>query len=428
MTLFVIGIVVLLFLGMPVAVALGLPSIIYVVTNDIATPVITQRLFAGIDQTSLLCIPFFILAGDLMARGGIAKHLINLAKFIVGRRAGGLAIVTIISCAVFAALSGSTVGCCAALGIILIPAMVEEGYDRGFATGVVCSGSVLGPIIPPSIAMIVYASMTLTSVSSIYKAGVPAGILLAIALGVCAYIRSKRRGYGVSKNVADTPADKQRSFRQFLHLLVKALWALGTPIIILGGIFAGIATPTEAAVLAVVYSLLVSLFVYGDLKIRELPKLLLNSAKMSAKIMFIMSAAALFAWLLTYMQIPQMFVTAFLALTEQKWVVLLIMNVLMLFMGMMMDSGSIYLICLPLFMPVVKTYGVDPVHFGVVSALNLSIGAITPPFGTCLFAGADIGGVSVQKTAKNCFVFILVMIAVLLLITYLPQTIMFVIR
>lgn len=426
---FAILAIVLLVLGVPIAATFALSSIAFILSNGIAPAIVMQRLFAGLDSVALLCIPFFILAGDIMASGGIAQRLVSLVKRLVGNISGGLAMVTIVSCTFFAAVTGSGVACCAALGAILIPYMVQERYDRTFATAVTAAGSTLGPIIPPSITLVMYGQMTGTSISTLYKIGVPAGIYVAVIFAVISYVICRKNHYGpkrlrphTEEAVPVTPEEKRKNRREILN----SLWALGTPIIILGGIFGGLATPTEASILAVVYSLIVSLFIYRELKLKDLPRVFGNAVKGTARVMFIIAAANIFAWILTYLRIPDMIVSAMLGVTTNKVLLLLMVNVLLLVLGMLMDSGAIMYITVPMFLPLLNTLGVDLLHFGIVMVVNMCVGIITPPFGTVLFTGSAVGGVPMLKLAKKLLPYIIAMIAFVIVLTFVPGLVMWI--
>ena len=403
--------------GIPIAVTIGLAAMIYIMASGTSTHIITQRLFAGIDSTALMAIPFFILAGDLMNRGGLAKRIINLANVLVGRSTGGLAIVTILGCMFFAAISGSGVATAAAMGCIMVPAMVNKGYDRTFATSVVAAGSPIGVIIPPSISFIIYGVLAQCSITDLYKAGIPAGIIVGIALMITAVLISRKHGYRGDDTVF--------AWSTVGRSIVDAAWALGTPIIIVGGVFGGIFTPTESAVVAVVYSVLVGLFIYRDLNFKELPAVFLAAGKTTARIMFIISCATLFVYVITYNRIPQMIVDTFLGLTDNTIILLLIINIILLIAGTFMETGAILLITVPLFLPLILKMGVDPVHFGIIITVNTAIGLMTPPFGVCLFTSASVSGVPVATLSRRVLIFLVAQLIALGLITYVPSLVMF---
>lgn len=412
-----VGALVLFLAGIPMAVALGLSSVVYILLTDISPNIIVQRLFSGVDVAAFIAIPFFILAGNLMLTGGLAHRLIRFANALVGRLTGGLAIVTILACMFFAAISGSAIATVAALGSIMIPAMIKRGYDREFASSVVAVASPLGSIIPPSVGLIIYGTMTSTSIKDLYTAAVPAGIYIGIALGIVAYFMAKRYGYKGDQ----TPFDIKEVFSSFKG----AFWSLGTPIIMVGGVFGGFFTPTESAVVAVAYAILIGLFVHRDLKIKDLVPIFFNSAKMTATIMFIIANAALFSYILTYENIPQQIVEILLGLSENPIVILFIITVTLLIAGMFLDTTAILIIMVPMFLPVVMAIGMDPVVFGVLVIVNTNIGLVTPPYGITLLTAASIGKTGMEKMLPKIALPLLAMIIVLFMMTYFPSTIMF---
>jgi len=414
-TLFLIISAALLILGLPVFSALGLGTSIFVLFSGFDADIIIRRSLAGIDATSLMCIPFFILAGELMAQGGIAKRLVEMSKMAIGRFRGGLSFVTILACTFFAAVTGSNVACCMALGIILIPAMIKQGYNRTYAAAVTAAGSTLGPIIPPSISMVVYCSITNASVSKLFLLGIPAGFLLALFFCITAYIMSLKYGY---KGIEFTAEEKTAQFR--IRLFLDGIWALGTPIIILGGIFGGICTPTEASVLAVLYSLFIGLFVYKELTLKDLPRYFLNAAKGTTRILIIISTATAFAWVLSYIKLPQAVLAGLASATTNGTVMLLIIMAVIFVMGMFLEAGAIMLIAVPIFMPIVETMGIDLVYFGVLVALNCSLGCITPPFGVVLYTGAYVGDTPVMALSREIMPFILAFVLCIILLVFFP--------
>ena len=409
-----------LIIGLPIAFTVGFSSVIYILSTGITPQIIIQRLFTGINSTALMAIPFFILAGELMNRGGIARRLVNLANAMVGNVHGSLAIVTIIACMFFAAISGSGVATAASMGTIMIPEMLKNKYDRGFAASVVATASPIGVIIPPSISFITYGVLTGTSITDLYLAGIPAGLIIGILLIGYVYLESKKRNFkGDVKKV--TAKEKLFAFKD-------ALWALGAPVILLGGVFGGIFTPTESAVVAVIYALIVGIFVYKDMSIKEAGEVFLRSAKMTAKIMIIISCATLFAYVLTYERIPQTIVEKVSTMTDNKYVILLLINIILLIAGTFMETGAILIITVPLLMPLVQKFGIHPVHFGLIMTVNTAIGLVTPPFGVCLFTSASVGNIAVEKLSKNVIKPILVMLVGLAIITYIPDSIMFLVN
>lgn len=419
--------VLLLILGVPIAVTVGFSSIVFIFANGIQPSIIIQRLFTGIDSTALMAIPMFILAGDLMNRGGLARRLVDMANKMIGNVTGGLALITILACMFFAAISGSGVATAAAIGAILIPSMVNAGYDRPFASAVVATASPIGVIIPPSISFVVYGVLAGVSITDLYKAGIPAGIIVGLCLMVVAYFISKKRGYKkikVIKEVSETMEPKKWMLKTFLD----PLWALMTPVIIVGGVFSGIFTATESAVVAVLYSMFVGLFVYKELNWKDLPKIILDAGLGSAKIMFIIANAMLFAWVMAYARIPQLILQKFLEMNMSPFMILLFINIVLLIAGTFMETSAILLIAVPIFLPLIKTIGIDPVHFGIIATVNTAVGLVTPPFGVCLFTTSAISGVSVWKLSRAVAPFIVAMIVATLIITYFPQLVMFLVH
>lgn len=427
--IFFILAVVLLVIGVPVATTLGLSSVIFILLEGIPTSTVIQRMFAGVDVVALMCIPFFILAGDLMAKGGIAKRLVRVANLVVGNITGGLAYVTIIVCALFAAMTGSAMACCVTVGAIMIPFMDEAGYDRSFSAAIVAAGSVLGPIIPPSTAMIIYAANTNTSISDLYLMGVPAGLLMAVGLCVMSFFYCKKRGYkGLSKTAClDLKAGEPLSAKSVIMTILGAIPALGSPVIILGAIFTGICTPTEASVIAVIYSFIIGIFVYRELKISDITKVLLGSAKSTAKVMYIVAAAGLFAWVISYARVPQIILDLLLSISDSRVILYFIMILVLLVMGCLMDATPIMLITIPIFMPICDAVGISRLHFGICMCVAVCIGFVTPPFGTCLFTAMDVSKVSMTNLVKRIAPFIILMIAILFLLVYVEPLTMFVI-
>lgn len=420
--IFLVTAIVLLALGVNFATSLGLSSILYLVLEGIPLMTVVQRMFAGCDVVALLCIPFFILAGDLMAKGGIAKRLVAVCNMIVGGVHGGLAFVTLLVCAVFAAMTGSAMACCVTIGSIMLTYMLESGYDRDFSTSVFCAGAVLGPIIPPSTAMVIYAVNANVSLTDLYLLGVPAGIYMLVALCIVAYVICKKHGYkGVGRASMVCEPGEKLTVKKALWAVVKAIPALGSPAIILGSIYAGIATPTEAAVVAVLYSFIIGKFVYKEIKFKDIPQLLKRSAISTANVMYIVASAGLFAWVISRAGIPTLVVNALLGVSDNKYIVMLLIIAILLIMGCFMEATPILLITIPMFLPVINQLGFSAIHFGIIMTVTVCIGFVTPPFGTVLFTGMTVSGSKMHKLAKNCIPFIITMVVVDLIIAFFPQ-------
>lgn len=412
-----ITLIFLMFIGVPIAASIGLSSLIYILMNDIPVLVMAQRLFTGTDSIVLVAIPAFIVAGGVMEVGGLAKRLASAADAVVGHFTGGFSMVTIISCMFFAAISGSNVATTAAVGGIMIPEMEKRGYDKPYAAAVAASGGVMGVIIPPSLSMIIYASITGTSVAALFMAGLPVGILMAAFMLVVCYFLAKKNGYA-GRSEYYSPS-------RVLKEIGNAAWALGAPVVMIGGILSGIFTPTEAAVVAILYGIFVSIFVYKEIKFKDLYKIFLNSIGTSAKIMFIMANAAILGWVMAAEQIPQQVFTMMTALSSDPIVLMLIINIILVIAGCFMETGALLVIITPVLMPVALAMGWNPIHFGMVMILNLSIGNLTPPLGVCLYTGAMVAKTRFEDVAMKSLPFLVALFIVLMLVSYLPDITMF---
>lgn len=422
LALFIIITFVFIFIGLPLFGSLGFAGLLYLLGDNVPAAIAFQKMFAGIDKASLLAIPFFILSGELMNRGGLAKRLVRFANSLVGNINGGLAITSILCCMFFAAVSGSGPATAAAIGAILIPAMLANGYDRGFASVVIASASPMGIIIPPSIAFVVYGTLSGASIGDMYKAGFPAGFIFGLCLIAVAYLLSRKHGYKGDVSIAHLRGNAR--LKEIGLAFLDSLWALGMPAIIVGGVFGGFFTPTESAVVAVVYSLLVGLFVYRELKFKELYQVFLNAAKTTTSIMLIMAAAAIFAYVLTYVKVPQIVLNTVISMDASKIVLLILINVVLLIMGCFLEASVIQNITVPILLPLLSMLKVDLVHFGIIMSTNMAIGMLTPPFGICLFTAARVGGTTIQDISKKCLPFLAAMIVALMIITFFPRLIM----
>ncbi len=402
----------LLALNLPVAVALGLSALIAIAAFDLVSlQVIPELMYSATNSWTLLAIPFFILAGNILARTGIALRLIRLADTLMGRIPGGLGITAVIASIFFAGISGSGPADVAALGTLLIPAMRRSGYDRGFAAALMAAGGGIGIIIPPSIALIVYGVVAEASVAKLFMAGVLPGILVGGALMAVTYGTAARAGTKAPASAA--PPAVGRAFRD-------ALWGLLAPVIILGGIYGGIFTPTEAAAVAIVYALIIGIFVHRELRLGDLYTIFSESAIVSASVMLIVVCASVFSWVVTTEGIAQGVAEGLLSLSENRFFLLLIINVVVIALGMFIDAISMFYLLVPIFLPVIERIGVDPVHFGIILTVNLAIGQITPPVGVNLIVASGIAGCSVGRVARAALPLIAAEALVLLLITYLP--------
>jgi tripartite ATP-independent transporter DctM subunit len=400
-------------LGVPVAYALGLAALVAALWIDLPLEAVILKISDGTDDFALLAIPFFVLAGAIMAEGGMAARLINLARVFVGAIRGGLALVNILASSLFGCISGSSVADTASIGSVMIPQMVKAGYPRVFATNVTICGSVQALLIPPSHNAVIYslAAGGTVSVAHLFLAGIFPGLLFAACLiGLVLWTaRSK-----------DLPLGEPIALRQVPKLVADAMWGLVTVVIIMGGILSGVFTPTESAAVACVYAFLVTMFIYRDYRWRELPHLVHRVVKTVAMVMMLIGFSVAFGYMMAIMQIPAKVTQIFLGISENKYVFLLLVNLLLLLLGTFMDVAPMLLICTPIFMPVILKLGIDPVHFGMIMILNLGIGLITPPVGPTLFVGCAIGKVTMEQVSKELWPFYGAMCLALLLVTYIP--------
>jgi tripartite ATP-independent transporter DctM subunit len=400
-------------LGVPVAYCLGLSALIGALWIGIPAEAVMLKISDGTDDFALLAIPFFVLAGAIMAEGGMATRLINLAKVLVGWIRGGLALVNILASTLFGCISGSSVADTASVGSVMIPQMVKQGYSRIFATNLTICGSVQAVVIPPSHNAVIYslAAGGTISVGALFLAGVFPGLLFALCLvGLVMWTAQKRH----------MPKAEPVTFAQSVRIALDAVWGLVTIVIILGGILSGVFTATESAAVACVYAFLVTMFVYRDYKWRDLPRLVHRVVKTVAMVMMLIGFSVAFGYLMALMQIPAKATQFFLSLTSDKYVMLLLVNILLLVLGTFMDMAPMLLICTPILLPVMKTFGVDPVHFGMIMIINLGIGLITPPVGPTLFVGCAIGKVTMEEVSKELWPFYGAMCLALLIVTYVP--------
>ena len=399
-------------LGFPVAFSLGVSSLIYFIGNDMSLYMFAQRFFAGLNSFTLLCIPGFVLCGSLMNQGGITERLIAFVNKIVGHITGGLAIANVGVSMLFAGISGTALADTVSVGGVLIPAMKKEGYDADFSCAVTAASSCIGPIIPPSVPMIMAATMSSLSVSKLFMAGIIPGILLGGGMIMVAYVISKKRHY--------PKAERMSTLKEILVSGKESFFAILMTLIILLGIIGGVVTPTEASIIAVVYGILVGFFVYKELTFKRLLKCMKDTAVSSSAIMVLVGMANVFAYILTKEQIPQMVANAMLSLTSNKYIILLLINLLLLFVGMFMETIAAILILFPVLLGVVTSVGVDPIHFGVIMVLNLVLGLCTPPVGVCLFAATNIGECKLTSVVRELTPFLIANFIVLFLVTYVP--------
>ncbi|SNS10474.1 C4-dicarboxylate transporter, DctM subunit [Anaerovirgula multivorans] len=402
----------LLAVSAPIAVATGLTTIIAMYLNDISLTVAAQKMFAGVDSFSLMAIPFFIFAGDLMLVGGTSKRLINMVNKWVGWTTGGLPIAGVLSCMFFAALSGSGPATVAAIGGVMIPSLKEAKYTPKFSVGLMCAAGSLGIIIPPSITMLVYGVISEESISKLFIAGIIPGIFIGFVLILTSYVIAKKQGH--------QPGERA-SWKEVFKATKEAIWGIMMPIIVLGGIYLGVFTPTEAAAVAIIYSIFVSMVIYREINIKKLFQVAKKSVVISSMVMFVISTAKIFSWYLTFQRIPMIVAQHVLNFATTPFLVLISINVLLLFVGMFMDPSAAVLILVPIFLPVLVELGVSPIHFGVIMIANLAIGMLTPPFGLNLFVASGISNMSMTDVTKGALPFIFVLIITLLIITFVPQ-------
>jgi tripartite ATP-independent transporter DctM subunit len=407
------GFVVLCTLGVPVAYALGLAAILAAIWIDLPLEAVMLKVSDGTDDFALLAIPFFILAGAIMAEGGMAERLVNLARIFVGFIRGGLALVNILASTFFGCISGSSVADTASIGSVMIPQMIRSGYPRLFAVNVTIAGSLQPLLIPPSHNAVIYslAAGGSISIAHLFMAGVIPGFLLGLSLMTLCLIIARRQGF---------PRGEPVPLRRALTIVVEAFWGMLTVIIILGGILSGVFTPTESAAVACLYAFAVTMFIYRDYRWRELPLLIGRVVRTVGMVMIMIGFSVAFGYMMALMRVPARATDLFLAIADDKYTLLLLINVLLLFLGTFMDLAPMLLICTPIFLPLITRFGIDPVHFGIIMILNLGIGLLTPPVGPTLAIGCAIGKVSMEAVSKSIMVFYIPMLIVLALVTYLP--------
>ena len=400
-------------LGMPVAYALGLAALVAAVWVDIPLEAVMLKISDGTDDFSLLAIPFFVLAGAIMAEGGMAVRLINLARVFVGFIRGGLALVNVLAMTLLGAISGSSVADTSAIGSVMIPQMIRQGYPRVFSTNITICGSIQTLLIPPSHNMVIYsvAAGGTVSVAHLLVAGVFPGLLFGLCLIGLVLWTAHRRGF---------PREEPVPLQAVPRIVLDAFWGLVTIIIIMGGILSGVFTATESAAVACVYAFVVTVFVYRDYRWRDLPHLVHRVVKTVAMVMMLIGFSVAFGYMMAIMRIPAMMTELFLNISDNKYVFLLLVNVLLLVLGTFMDLAPMLLICTPIFLPVILKLGIDPVHFGIIMILNLGIGLITPPVGPTLFVGCAIGKVSIEEVSRELWPFYGAMCLALVIVTYVP--------
>ncbi|WP_336239574.1 TRAP transporter large permease [Enterobacter chuandaensis] len=404
---------ILLALGMPVAFAVGLSAVAGALWIDLPLEALMIQITSGVNKFTLLAIPFFILAGAIMAEGGIARRLVNFAYVFVGFIRGGLSLVNIVASTFFGAISGSSVADTASIGSVMIPEMEKKGYPREYAAAVTASGSVQAILIPPSHNSVIYslAAGGTVSIATLFIAGVLPGLLLGVSLMVLCLCFARKRGY---------PKGDKIPFRQALKIMLDALWGLMTVVIILGGILSGIFTATESAAVACLWAFFVTMFIYRDYKWSELPKLMCRTVKTVTIVMILIGFAAAFGAVMTYMQLPMRITEFFTSLSDNKYVILMYLNIMLLLIGTLMDMAPIILILTPVLLPVTNSLGIDPVHFGMIMMVNLGIGLITPPVGSVLFVASAVSKQKIETVVRAMLPFYGILLVVLGMVTYIP--------
>lgn len=414
----VASLAVMLAIGVPVAYAVGISAIVGALWIDIPLEAVMIQLTNGVNKFSLLAIPFFILAGAIMAEGGIARRLVNFAYIFVGFIRGGLSLVNIVASTFFGAISGSSVADTASIGSVMIPEMDKKGYPRDFAAAVTASGSVQAILTPPSHNSVIYSLATggTVSIAALFIAGILPGLLLSFSLMVMCVCFAHKRGY---------PKGEKIPFRQAVKIFVDTLWGLMTVVIIMGGILSGIFTATESAAIACLWSFFVTMFIYRDYKWSELPKLMYRTVKTVTIVMILIGFAAAFGGIMTYMQLPARITEMFTSISDNKYVILMCINIMLLLIGTLMDMAPLILILTPVLLPVTNSLGIDPVHFGMIMLVNLGIGLITPPVGSVLFVASAVSKQKIEQVVKAMLPFYAVLFLVLMVITYIPAISLF---
>jgi C4-dicarboxylate transporter DctM subunit len=403
----------LMLTGMPISISLGLTVLTYLFAmTDVPIQSVALKLFTGIEKFEIMAIPFFILAGNFLTHGGVARRMIAFATAMVGHWHGGLGLGGVLACALFAAVSGSSPATVVAIGSIILPAMVKQGFPKRFGAGVITTSGALGILIPPSIVMVMYAVATNTSVGQLFIAGIVPGVFLATMLGLTTWWRARKNNY--PRQPAATWGQRLRTFRE-------SMWGLLLIVVVIGGIYTGIFTPTEAAAMSAVYAFFVAVFVYKDLTLAKVPKVLLDSANMSAMLLYIITNAVMFSYLMTSEQIPQVLATWMLDKGLGVIAFLLVVNVLLLLAGNVMEPSSIVLIMAPILFPVAMTLGINPVHFGIIMVVNMEVGMCHPPVGLNLYVASGITKMGITELTIAVWPWLLTMLTFLIIVTYWPM-------
>jgi C4-dicarboxylate transporter DctM subunit len=403
----------LMLTGMPISISLGLTVLTFLFTmTHVPIETVGLKLFSGLDNFGIMAIPFFILAGTFLTRGGVAKRMINFTVSLVGHWPGGLGLAGVAACALFAAICGSSVATVAAIGSIILPAMVEQGFPKRFGAGVITTSGALGILVPPSIILVLYGVSTNSSIGALFMAGIVPGVILATMLASVTWFIAWRNNY---------PRLPKATWRQRLHALHDGIWGLMLVVIVLGGIYSGVFTPTEAAAVAAVYSFVITVFVYRELKLSEVPKVLLQAANLSSMLLYIITNAVLFSFLMTHEQIPQAMAAWIIEQHFSVWLFLLVVNVILLLAGNVMDPSSILLIMAPILFPLAINLGVNPIHLGILMVVNMEVGLCHPPVGLNLYVGSGIAKMGISEITVAVFPWLCAMLIFLVMITYIPE-------
>jgi len=412
---------ILMFIGVPIGAALGAASVFTIMMGLQSNLMVTaQTMYNGINSFPLMAIPFFILAGNLMGEGGISRQLVKFVNLFFGRFRGGLAMVAIGASMFFAAISGSCPATTAAIGGIMVPEMEKNGYSKEFAAATVAAAGTVGQVIPPSIPMVTYCVLANLSVSTLFLAGVGPGILMGVVMMVVAYLHAKKNGIQVIR--------EKQTFHDVFKVFCDSIWALLMPVIILGGIYSGMFTPTEAGAVAAVYALIAGLFIYKEMTVRDIKKVLCDSAVGASVIMLIMATVTTFGYVLTMARIPQLIAASLLALTTNKYILLMLFNIIVLIAGCFLNSSAAIALLTPILLPVLKSVGINPYSIGIIFVVNMAIGMITPPVGNCLYVACNISSLKFETVVKAVMPYLIALLASLLAITYIPAISMFLVE
>jgi len=408
------GLILLVILGVPIAVSLGIVAVLFYIFRGEAHVLImlAQRMYYSTTSFTLLAIPFFILAGNLMNTGGITTKIFKFAKSLVGHIWGGLGQVNVVASLIFSGMSGAAVADAAGLGLVEMKAMTEAGYDRKFSAAITASSSTIGPVIPPSIILVIYGSLTGTSVGKLFLAGFTPGFMMGVAMMIAVFFISKTRKY---------PKEKRESFSEILTSFKDAILPMGTPVIIIGGILSGFFTPTEASVVASIYALILGMAVYREIGIKDLPRIFWETIIHSIRVMFIISAAGFFGWLLIHQRIPQSVILVLTSLCTSRFELIIVILALLFILGCFLEGIAVVVITLPVFIPLIENFSIDPVQFGLIMTLASMIGLLTPPVGMCLYATSSISGVSIGALTRELWPYLLGIFVVLLFVAFIPE-------